>query len=240
MSAPVIGIDLRPTKVAVAPLRDGRLAESRVQPTERSQTAALIDQLAAMVESARTDDLRGVGIGVPRIVEFETGRVVSTSRPASPVTNGAVDVPLADVPLRQVLEERLGVPVFVDNDANVAALAEAHDEELELVVRHLVMLTVGMGVAGGLVLGGRIYRGASGAAGELGHTILGLDLAGAVPSPDGLPATWLARLRGLRSCARSACNRGRQGAPRVRACSFSGGRQAGLGRRRDRGRPGRR
>jgi glucokinase len=187
MSAPVIGIDLRPTEVAVAPLRDGRLAESRVQPTERSQTAALIDQLAAMVESARTDDLRGVGIGVPRIVEFETGRVVSTSRPASPVTNGAVDVPLADVPLRQVLGERLGVPVFVDNDANVAALAEAHDEELELVVRHLVMLTVGMGVAGGLVLGGRIYRGASGAAGELGHTILGIDLAGAVPSPMGFP-----------------------------------------------------
>jgi glucokinase len=187
MSAPVIGIDLRPSKVAVAPLRDGRLAESLVQPTERSEASALIDQLAAMVESTRTDDLRGVGIGVPRIVEFETGCVVSTSRPASAVTNGAVDLPLADVPLRQVLGERLGVPVFVDNDANVAALAEAHDEELELVARHLVMLTIGTGVAGGLVLGGRIYRGATGAAGELGHTILGLDLAGAVPAPMGFP-----------------------------------------------------
>jgi glucokinase len=120
-------------------------------------------------------------------VEFETGRVVPTARPASPVTNGAVDVPLADVPLRQVLGERLGLPVFVDNDANVAALAEAHDEELELVARHLVMLTVGTGVAGGLVLGGRIYRGATGAAAELGHTILGLDLAGAVPAPMGFP-----------------------------------------------------
>lgn len=187
MSAPVIGIDLRPGKVAVAPLRGSRLAEPRVQPTERSQATALIDQLAAIVESMGTDDLRGVGIGVPRIVEFETGRVVSTSRPASPATNGAVDLPLADVPLRQVLAERLGVPVFVDNEANVAALAEAHDEELELVVRHLVMLTVGLGVAGGLVLGGRIYRGATGAAGELGHTILGLDLAGAVPTPMGFP-----------------------------------------------------
>src|SRR5207244_3217176 len=75
----------------------------------------------------------------------------------------------------------------VDNDANVAALAEAHDEALELVVRHLVMFTVGTGVGGGLVLGGRIYRGATGAAGELGHTILGLDLAGAVPAPMGFP-----------------------------------------------------
>jgi glucokinase len=182
-----IGIDLRPTRVAVAPLRDGHLGESLVQPTERSDPAPLIDQLAAMVETARTRDLHGVGIGVPRIVEFETGRVVSTSRAASPATNGAVDLPLADVPLRQVLGERLGLPVFVDNDANVAALAEAHDEELQLVAPDLVMFTVGTHVRGGLVLGGRIHRGVTGAAGELGHTILGLDLAGAVPAPMGFP-----------------------------------------------------
>jgi hypothetical protein len=62
---------------------------------------------------------------VPRIVEFEAGRVVSTSRLPSPATNGAVDLPLADVPLRHALEGQLGVPVFVDNDAHVAALAEA-------------------------------------------------------------------------------------------------------------------
>jgi glucokinase len=54
-----------------------------------------------------------------------------------------------------------------------------------LVARDLVMITVGTGVGGGLVLGGRIYRGATGAAGELGHTIVGLDLAGAVPAPLG-------------------------------------------------------
>jgi glucokinase len=141
------------------------------------------------VESTRTDDLLGVGMGVPRIVEFETGRVVSSWRPSSSSTNGAVDVPLAGIPLREVLGERLGVPVFVDNAANVAALAEAHDEELELVVRHLVMLTFGTRIGAGLVLGGRIYRGATGAAGELGHTIVGLDLAGAVPAPMRFPQT---------------------------------------------------
>src|SRR5438105_14587753 len=124
---------------------------------------------------------------MPRVVEFETGRVVSTSRPAAPSTNGAVDLPLADVPLRAVLGERLGVPVFVDNDANVAGLAEADDKKLELVTRHLVMFAVGAGVGSGLVLGGRIYRGATGAAGELGQTMLGLDLAGAVPAPMGFP-----------------------------------------------------
>ena len=187
MTAPVIGIDLRPTEVAVAPLVDGQLGESLVRPTERSDPDALIGQLAAMVETARADGLGAVGIGVPRIVEFETGRVFSTSRPASPGTNGAVDLPLADVALRQVLGERLGVPVFVDNDANVAALAEAHGADFELVTRNLVMFTVGSSVGGGLVLDGRIYRGATGAAGELGHTIVGLDLAGSVPRPMGFP-----------------------------------------------------
>src|SRR5205814_1565841 len=113
---------------------------------------------------------------VPSVVEFETGRVVSS-----------VNVPLADVPLREVLGRRLGVPVFVDNDATVAALAEAHDERLAMVSRDLVMITVGTGIGGGLVLGGRIYRGATGGAGELGHTLIGLDLAGAAPSPGDFP-----------------------------------------------------
>jgi glucokinase len=108
------------------------------------------------------------------VVEFETGRVVSS-----------VNIPLTDVPLRQVLGERLGVPVFVDNDATAAALAEAHDSELRLVARNLVMLTVGTGVGGGIVLGGRIYRGATGGAGEFGHTIVGLplDSDARVPAP---------------------------------------------------------
>ena len=187
MSPSVIGVDLRATKVAVAPLRDGRLGEPVVRRTECSDSAALIDQLAAMVRSARADDLGAVGIGVPRVVDSDTGGVVSTARRATSATNGAVDLPLADVPLREVLEDRLGVPVFVDNDANLAAFAEAHDEQLELVTRDLVMLVVAAGVGGGLVLGGRIYRGTSGAAGELGHTVLGLDLAGAVPAPMGFP-----------------------------------------------------
>jgi glucokinase len=93
------------------------------------------------------------------------------------------------VPLRQVLGQRLGVPVFVDNDATVAALAEAHDESLQQVARNLVMITIGTGVGGGLVLGGRIYRGSTGGAGELGHTIVGLGLQGeeAVPEAESFP-----------------------------------------------------
>jgi glucokinase len=172
----VLGVDLGGTKLAAAVLRDQQLSEPVEQPTELSSSEALIDQLCSMIEGFRGDGLEAVGIGVPSVVEFETGRVVSS-----------VNIPLRDVALRSVLHERLGIPVFVDNDATVAALAEAHDEELNLTARDLVMLTVGTGVGGGIVIGGRIYRGATGGAGELGHTIVGLDLAGSVPAPMGFP-----------------------------------------------------
>ncbi len=172
----MLGLDLGGTKLAAAELRDGQLSESELVSTELSTSDALVDQVCTLIERFQGDGLDGVGIGVPSVVEFETGRVVSS-----------VNVPLRDVPLREVLHERLGVPVFVDNDATVAALAEAHDEQLNLVARDLVMITVGTGVGGGIVIGGRIYRGATGGAAELGHTIVGLDLAGSVPSPMGFP-----------------------------------------------------
>ena len=122
--ASTIGVDLGGTKVALARLQGDELGESIVQPTDCSSADALIDQLVEMVQAVGADGLDAVGVGVPSIVEFETGRVVSS-----------VNVPLRDVPLREVLRERLGLPVFVDNDATVAALAEAHDEHLRLVAQ---------------------------------------------------------------------------------------------------------
>ncbi len=70
-------------------------------------------------------------------------------------------MPVEDVPVRELLGERVGLLVYVDNDATVAAIVEAHDGD-RLVVENLVMFTVGTGVGGGLVLGGRPYRGATG------------------------------------------------------------------------------
>ena len=173
----LVGVDLGGTKVAAAALRGGQLGDSLVEPTNRSSATALMDQLVELVARVRSGKVSAVGIGVPSVVEFETGRVVSS-----------VNVPLADLPLRQLLDMRLGAPVFIDNDATLAALAEAHDAQLRPVARNLVMLTVGTGVGGGLVVGGRIYRGATGGAGELGHTIVGLPLLEqAVPAPAGFP-----------------------------------------------------
>jgi glucokinase len=172
----VVGVDLGGTKVAVATLRERELSEPHLEATDLSGPSALIDELVQLVQQVRQDDLAAVGIGVPSVVEFATGRVVSST-----------NIPLADVPLRQVLGERLGVEVYVDNDATVAALAEAHDERLVQVARHLVMITVGTGIGGGLVIGGEIYRGATGGAGELGHTLVGLDLSHGVPPAGRFP-----------------------------------------------------
>jgi glucokinase len=172
----VVGVDVGGTKIAAGRLQDGELGEPEIVPTDRSGRAeALLDQFAAVIAAVRTADTAGVGIEVPSVVEWRTGRVKSSAH-----------IPLRDVPLRATLRERLGLPVYVDNDANVAALAEAHDGD-SLVHADLVMITVGIGVGGGIVIGGRIFRGVTGAAPELGHTLIAVDLRGgaapAAPDP---------------------------------------------------------
>lgn len=164
-----IGVDVGGTKIAVTTLLDGQLAPPVQEPTELGDSAALIEQLVGLIEGVRSPAARAVGIGVPSIVEFATGRIRTS-----------VNIPLADVPLRAMLTERLGIPVYVDNDANCAALAEAYDGN-QLTGTQLVMITVGTGVGGGLVLNGRLFRGATGAAPELGHTTIGLDLSDGAP-----------------------------------------------------------
>ena len=91
------------------------------------------------------------------------------------------------MPLRQVLGERLGVPVFVDNDATVAALAEAHDEQLRLVARNLVMITVGTGSAAGWCSTGGSTGARAAAPASSGTRSSGLDPATGMPSPERFP-----------------------------------------------------
>src|ERR687894_1092980 len=163
MTRRLIGVDVGGTKIAVALLDGATLLEPVLQPTNTSSTDALVAQLVDAVGAA--GDVAAVGVAIPSVVDWTAGRI-----------RYSVNIPLQDVALRDVLRERLGVPVFVDNDATCAALAEAYDDDGALVARHLVMLTIGTGVGGGIVIDGRIYRGATGAAAELGHTIVGADL----------------------------------------------------------------
>jgi glucokinase len=160
----VVGVDVGGTKVAATLLGPGGMGEHRQRPTVLTSAGELIDQLVEIVgEAAGGEGYGAVGIGVPSIVRFATGEIAAST-----------NIPLAGVRLRHVLGERLGVPVYVDNDATVAALAEAHDEQLELVSRNLVTITVGTGIGGGVVIDGRIFRGGSGGAGELGMTLIAL------------------------------------------------------------------
>jgi glucokinase len=167
-----IGIDVGGTKIATAVLEDGAFSTSAPIPTRVDDTAALIEQIAGEVDRHRGADALAVGVGLPSIIEFATGRVRHT-----------VNLPLDDVPLRALLTDRCGLPVYVDNDASCAALAEAFDGG-RLVSQNLVMFTVGTGVGGGLVLGGKLYRGNTCAA-ELGHTLVGLDLTEGAPADPG-------------------------------------------------------
>ena len=86
----------------------------------------------------------------------------------------SVHLPLDDVPFGDLMAERLGLPVWVDNDVNAAVLAE-HRYGAARGASHAVMLALGTGIGGGLILDGRVYRGATGAAGELGHTVVDVD-----------------------------------------------------------------
>jgi glucokinase len=168
-----IGVDVGGTKIATAILEGERLEAGEIEPTDPGGADALLEQIARLVERHRTSATRAVGIGLPSVIDFETGTVRHT-----------VNLPLANVPVRSRLSELLGLPVVVENDASCAALAEAHDGP-RLVCPELVMFTIGTGVGGGLVLGGRLYRGATGAAAELGHTLIGLCVDDGVPAPAG-------------------------------------------------------
>ena len=166
-----IGVDVGGTKIATAILEGEQLDTGEVEPTDPGGADALLGQIARLVERHRTPETRAVGVGLPSIIDFETGTVRHT-----------VNLPLSNVPVRSRLSDLIGLPVVVENDASCAALAEAHDGA-RLVCPELVMFTIGTGVGGGLVLGGRLYRGATGAAAEFGHTLIGLCIDDGAPVP---------------------------------------------------------
>lgn len=153
------------TKVAVAAVEGVTATHAVERPTAVDSTEALLDGIEAQVREVidAAGQPLAVGVGVPSQIEFATGTVETS-----------VNIPLTGVPLREELGRRFGVPVFVDNDANCAALAEAHI----VGERDLVMLTLGTGVGGGVVIGGLTFRGANGLGAELGHISV---------NPDGPP-----------------------------------------------------
>ena len=163
----VIGVDLGGTKLLAGVLDDGFAVHYRTQrPVATLDAKALLDTSVDAVQealAAEGEEVVAVGFGIPCLIDQRTGVGVM-----------AVNLPLNDVPFGAIMEERLGLPVFVDNDANLAALAE-HRAGAAAGSREAVVLTIGTGIGGGLILGGELYRGSVGAAGELGHIVIEQD-----------------------------------------------------------------
>ncbi len=162
----IIGVDLGGTKMLLGVLDpDSKvLWESREASTGQTEDE-LVELLIREVEEARGErpGVAAVGLGIPATIDHERGIAIS-----------AVNLPLDDLPIREIAGERTGLPVFVDNDATVAALAE-HLHGAARGTENAVMLTIGTGIGGGLILGGEVYRGATGAGAELGHTVIEAD-----------------------------------------------------------------
>lgn len=168
MALTTIGVDVGGTKVAVATLNGTALSTSTHEPTELSNTEALLQQLTRVIQAAGPAD--AVGLGLPSAIDAATGTV-----------RDSVNIPLTNVPIRDELQQRLGMPVVVANDAQVAGLSEAYDENLQLTANSLILLTIGTGVGGAIILGGEIYLGATGAAGHLGHQLIATVFRDGVP-----------------------------------------------------------
>ena len=160
----VIAVDLGGTKLLAGVLNeDGVVVKRTVRPTAVQSQDALLQELDAAIEELLEDDVSAIGVGLPSTIDQRVGRAVSS-----------VNIPLAGIDFREHLTTRFGLPAAIENDANAAALAE-HRFGAGRGSRHMVMLTLGTGVGGGLILNGELYRGAVGAAGELGHITLDLD-----------------------------------------------------------------
>ena len=160
----VVAVDLGGTKLLAGLVdREGVARRRTVQATDVSGEDALLAQVEEAIAEVGGDGFAALGVGIPSTIDQRAGRAVSS-----------VNIPLAGVDLRDSLERRFNVPVMIENDGNAAALAE-HRLGAGRGTRHMVMLTLGTGVGGGLIVDGRLYRGAVGAAGELGHITLDID-----------------------------------------------------------------
>jgi glucokinase len=162
-----IGVDMGGTKLLAGAVDSKLRVHHRVQRTLTGlDLRALLGTVVQAVKETQAEsggEVEAVGFGIPALIDRRTGRAVV-----------AVNLPLIDVPFADLMAEQLGLPVFVDNDANVAALAE-HRAGAARGSSEAVILTIGTGIGGGLILRGELYRGAHGAGAELGHMVIDMD-----------------------------------------------------------------
>src|SRR6266542_5578393 len=162
----VAAVDLGGTKILAAVFGpDGQIAARAKKATGKDHApSAVIDRIAGCVRDAAADagvaamELRAVGLGAPGVCDVDAG-----------VVKSAPNLDWIDVPLRAELQDRLSVPVALNNDVRVAVIAE-HAVGAGRGVANMIGVWPGTGLGGGLILGGHLYTGTAGMAGEIGHT----------------------------------------------------------------------
>ena len=166
----VIGVDLGGTKLLAGAVdRELNVHHRAARPARALDHRAVIDRVVCAVGEVRdaiegaSGSVEAVGIGIPCLIDQRRGIAVMSTH-----------LPLAGVPFRDLAAEQIGLPVFVDNDANAAMLAEWRFGAARG-ARDAVMLTIGTGIGGALVLGGALQRGSQGAGAELGHMVVQAD-----------------------------------------------------------------
>ena len=161
----MIGIDAGGTKLLGGVVDEEMVVHHRVRRTwrgaDRTETLGIFTDAVEEVRAA-APDVEAIGFGIPALVDRETG-----------VSRWSNHLPLDGVPFRDLMSERLGLSVVVDNDGNASMLAEARGGAAAG-ARHAVMISLGTGISGGLWLNGEVYRGASGVGAEMGHSVLAL------------------------------------------------------------------
>jgi glucokinase len=161
-----IGVDLGGTKMLVGVVAEGPVVHHRSEAPSLGLTAEqLLDELESELRTALAarPEAGSIGLGIPCTIDRERGVAIS-----------AVNLPIVDTPIRDLMSERLGLPVEIDNDGNAAALAE-HRWGAARGARNAVLLTIGTGIGGGLILDRQVYRGTTGAGAELGHIVIDAD-----------------------------------------------------------------
>ncbi|MBF7081665.1 ROK family protein [Desulfallas sp. Bu1-1] len=167
----VVGVDLGGTKIltVLAGMEGDVLARVKVPTGAELGQEHVIDKIVETVQAALLEagapagSVKAVGMGVPGPVDADNGFI-----------HFAPNLGWRDVPLGEIMRRRLDLPVYMDNDANLAALGE-HRYGAGRGAADMVYITVSTGVGGGLILGGRVYRGAGGGAGEIGHVTVAED-----------------------------------------------------------------
>lgn len=188
----------------------------------------MLEMLDYAVEELLDDGIAALGFGLPSTIDQRAGRAISS-----------VHIPLADVDFRDRMGDRFGLPVAIDNDGNAATIAE-WKAGAGRGANHMIMLTLGTGIGGGLILDGKPYRGAIGAGAELGHIVLQLDGPPCGGGCDGLghfeelvsgqaADEEAVRLFGPGSTAHDLCARAREGDAEAADVMTKLGRRLGAG-----------